>query len=199
MSSASKSVGRFRRFSRGHWFRYVGVALLLALSIELTPSVPVSASDAPVSAVVPPSNLSRAIPNPLSLDPILRMRGDRPRVTINQANGQADPTNVNSILFNVVFSEPVTGFDASDINLNQSTTAWCNRSVTVTGDGPVYTVRVTGMLSSGYVIANIPAAVAYNSEGHSNRHSTSDDNVVWYPGLPGATCGDGGGGGIIMW
>ena len=33
-----------------------------------------------------------------------------PTVTINQAAGQADPTNASPINFTVVFSEPVTGF-----------------------------------------------------------------------------------------
>ena len=33
-----------------------------------------------------------------------------PTVTINQAAGQADPTNAIPINFTVVFSEPVTGF-----------------------------------------------------------------------------------------
>ncbi len=33
-----------------------------------------------------------------------------PSVTINQASGQADPTNASSIHFTAVFSEPVSGF-----------------------------------------------------------------------------------------
>ena len=37
----------------------------------------------------------------------------RPTVTINQAAGQADPTNASPINFTVVFSEAVTGFDAA--------------------------------------------------------------------------------------
>src|SRR5207237_3367417 len=40
-----------------------------------------------------------------------------PTVTINQAIGQADPTNVSPINFTVVFSEPVTGFTSADVLL----------------------------------------------------------------------------------
>src|ERR671920_36512 len=40
-----------------------------------------------------------------------------PTVTVNQAAGQADPTNASSINFTVVFSEPVTGFTSADVAL----------------------------------------------------------------------------------
>ena len=36
-------------------------------------------------------------------------------MTINQAAGQADPTNASPILFTVVFSESVTGFTDRDV------------------------------------------------------------------------------------
>ena len=39
-----------------------------------------------------------------------------PTVTINQAAGQADPTNASPINFTVTFSETVTGFAAGDIS-----------------------------------------------------------------------------------
>ena len=40
-----------------------------------------------------------------------------PTVTVNQASGQADPTNASPINFTVVFSESVTGFAAADVTL----------------------------------------------------------------------------------
>ena len=51
-----------------------------------------------------------------------RQHGDlrhdvRPTVTINQAAGQADPTNASPINFTVVFSEPVTDFATGDVTL----------------------------------------------------------------------------------
>ena len=42
-----------------------------------------------------------------------------PTVTINQAAGQADPTNAVADHFTVVFSEPVTGFTATDVTLRR--------------------------------------------------------------------------------
>ena len=53
-----------------------------------------------------------------------------PSVTVNQKSGQPDPTNALPILWTVTFSEPVTGFDASDLT----------RGGTATGG----TVGVTG-------------------------------------------------------
>ena len=40
-------------------------------------------------------------------------------MTINQAAGQADPTNASPINFTVVFSEAVTGFTGSDVTLGR--------------------------------------------------------------------------------
>jgi hypothetical protein len=44
-----------------------------------------------------------------------------PTVTVNQAAGQADPTNNGPIFFDVVFSAPVTGFNEADISFAGST------------------------------------------------------------------------------
>ena len=41
-----------------------------------------------------------------------------PTVTINQAAGQADPTNTSPINFTVVFSETVTDFATGDVTLS---------------------------------------------------------------------------------
>ena len=55
-----------------------------------------------------------------------------PTVTINQAAGQADPTNATPINFTVVFSEPVTGFVDRRRDLRAARPA-ARRSATVTG------------------------------------------------------------------
>ena len=39
-------------------------------------------------------------------------------MTIDQAAGQADPTNTSPVNFTVVFSEPVTGFTDTDVTLS---------------------------------------------------------------------------------
>ena len=65
-----------------------------------------------------------------------------PTVTINQAAGQADPTNASPINFTVVFSEAVTGFDHRGRHLHRHRGG--TKVGTVTGSGTTYNVAVTG-------------------------------------------------------
>ncbi len=100
-----------------------------------------------------------------------------PTVTINQAAGQDDPTSASPINFTVVFSKPVTGFTTGDVTLDGTTGA---TTATVTGSGTTYNVAVSGMTTSGTVIAEIPAGVAQDTAGNLNTPSTSTDNeVTW--------------------
>src|SRR5213596_3245245 len=99
-----------------------------------------------------------------------------PTVTINQAGGQTDPTNASPINFTVVFSEPVTGFTGSDVTIGG--TAGGTKTVTVAGGPSTYTVAVSGMTTSGTVIATIPAGMATDAAGNLNTASTSTDNSV---------------------
>ena len=101
-----------------------------------------------------------------------------PTVTINQAAGQADPTNTSPINFTVVFSEPVTDFATGDVTL--SGTAPGTLVGTVTGSGTTYNVAVSGMTGSGTVIATIAAGAAHDAAGNANAASTSTDNTVTY-------------------
>jgi hypothetical protein len=105
-----------------------------------------------------------------------------PRVTIDQAADQADPTNEHEIDFTVVFSVPVTGFATGDVTLTSSTApGTLVGTVTPVGtDGQTYHVTVTGMTGSGTVIATVAAGVAVDAEGRANRASTSTDNAVLY-------------------
>ena len=98
-----------------------------------------------------------------------------PTVTINQAAGQADPTSASPILFTVTFSEPVTGFATGDVRL--SGTAGATTAI-VSGSGATYTVTVSGMTTSGTVIASINAGVAVDVGTNPNLASTSTDNTV---------------------
>src|SRR5690606_14911491 len=97
-----------------------------------------------------------------------------PSVTINQSSGQADPTNASPIIFDVVFSKPVTGFDGSDISFAGSTVGGTLSSA-VAGSGANYTVTVTGMSGAGIVVASIPEGSAVDSAGTGNTASTSTD------------------------
>ncbi|MDZ4796026.1 MAG: proprotein convertase P-domain-containing protein, partial [Bacteroidota bacterium] len=108
-----------------------------------------------------------------------------PTVTINQAAAQPDPTSVSPINFTVVFSEPVTGFATGDITL--SGTAGATTAV-VSGAGPTYNVAVSGMTTSGTVIATIAAGVATGTINVTgNAASTSTDNTVTYNAV---SCGN---------
>ncbi|MBI3895536.1 MAG: hypothetical protein HY313_06365 [Acidobacteria bacterium] len=99
----------------------------------------------------------------------------RPTVTINQAAGQEDPTSTSPINFTVVFSEPVTPSAAGRVTL--SGTAGATTAV-VTGSGTTYNVAVSGMTTSGSVIATLEAGVATDAAGNPNLASTSTDNTV---------------------
>jgi hypothetical protein len=102
-----------------------------------------------------------------------------PTVTINQAAGQADPTSTSPILFDVLFSEPVTGFTGSDVSFAGST-AGGTLAASVSGSGASYQVSVSGMTSSGDVVASLPAGAAMDTAGNSSSASTSTDNrVTW--------------------
>ncbi|MCM3872218.1 MAG: CSLREA domain-containing protein [Pyrinomonadaceae bacterium] len=105
----------------------------------------------------------------------------QPTVTINQAVGQSDPTLSSTINFTVVFSEPVNGFQTGDVTLSGTAGA---TTATVTGSGTTYNVAVTGMTTSGTVVATIGSAVATDLNGNPNVASTSLDNTVTF-NIPG--------------
>ena len=60
-----------------------------------------------------------------------------PGVTVTPAAGQGTTTNTSPIVFTVTFTEPVTGFDATDIDTSASTAGgtWSPTSPT-TGTAP---------------------------------------------------------------
>jgi len=102
-------------------------------------------------------------------------------VTINQAVGQADPTTGGPFQFTVVFSEPVTGFAADDVQL--SGTAGTTLAA-VTGSGTTYNVAVSGRTSDGTVIATVKALAAKDRAGNASLASTSTDNTVTVDSTP---------------
>src|SRR5439155_1271059 len=106
-----------------------------------------------------------------------------PTVTVNQAAGQADPTNASPITFTVVFSESVTGFTGSDVSFAGSTTGG-TFVASVSGTGATYTVSVTGMTGQGSVVASIPAGAAADAAGNVSAASTSTDNQVTFDNQP---------------
>ncbi|HEX2682624.1 MAG TPA: M36 family metallopeptidase, partial [Ferruginibacter sp.] len=100
-----------------------------------------------------------------------------PSVTINQAAAQPDPTTVSPINFTVVFSEAVTGFATGDVALGGTAGA---TTAVVTGSGTTYNVAVSGMTTTGTVVATVPPGVAVNAANEQNQASTSTDNTVTF-------------------
>jgi LPXTG-site transpeptidase (sortase) family protein len=104
-----------------------------------------------------------------------------PAVTIDQASGQVDPTNISPINFTVVFNETVSGFTGTDVTLSGTalpTTALVTEIAP--NDGTTYNVAVSGMTSIGTVIASLNTGVATDAAGNGNTASTSTDNTVTF-------------------
>jgi hypothetical protein len=97
-------------------------------------------------------------------------------VTVEQAAGQADPTNGSTVHFTVVFSEAVNGFESDDVSITG--TAPGPRTAMVSGSGATYSVTVSGMSGDGTVVAALGAGVCQDADGNPNLASTSADNTV---------------------
>jgi uncharacterized delta-60 repeat protein len=117
-----------------------------------------------------------------SSDNIVTLDNVEPTVTINQAAGQADPSTNQPINFTVIFSEPVTGFNASDISLTGSTANVSLASIIVTGSGTTYNVAVGNITSNGQLRAVVVANAAQDTIGNLSGASTSTDNIITYNG-----------------
>ncbi|SFR90931.1 HYR domain-containing protein [Agromyces sp. CF514] len=103
-----------------------------------------------------------------------------PTVTIEQGAAQADPTDASPIVFDVEFSEPVTGFDNADVVLSGSANP---TTAVVSGAGASYTVEVSGMSANGLVVAEVAAGAAEDAAGNLSEASTSVDNEVTFTGV----------------
>jgi len=105
-----------------------------------------------------------------------------PTVTINTAAGQADPTTASPINFTAVFSESVSPtFATGDLTLGGTAGATTGTVTEIApNDGTTYNIAVSGMTSSGTVIASIDAGKATDAAGNPNTASSSTDNQVTY-------------------
>jgi Ca2+-binding RTX toxin-like protein len=104
-----------------------------------------------------------------------------PTVTVNQAAAQADPTNTSPINYTATFSEAVTDFVTGEVTLAGTAGATTDA---VTGSGTTYNIAVTGMTTSGTVVASLAAGVATDIAGNANTASTSTDNTVTFNNDP---------------
>ena len=144
-------------------------------SWSFTPTAPLSAGPHTVSfrSVDDEGSVSATVTN----DVVIDLAG--PTVTIDQAAGQDDPAAAGPIAFDVVFSEPVTGFTAADVDLAGA--AGGTAAISDGADGEaVYTVEVSGMSAPGAVVASVTTAAATDEAGNDSAASTSDDNEVTY-------------------
>lgn len=99
-------------------------------------------------------------------------------VTINQASGQSDPTNISEVHFTAVFNEPVYNFSTASVLLTTTTGATVTAVTGNDWDFMTYDVVVSGMTSSGTITATVPAAMVSDDSHQTNLASTSTDNTV---------------------
>jgi hypothetical protein len=106
-----------------------------------------------------------------------------PSVTISRALGQESSTSLPVVRFAVNFSQPVTGFDSSDV-LVSGASGLSADSILVTELEPrfgmTYEVAISGMTASGIVRIDIPGGSVSNSVGQLNTAAIPLANEVEY-------------------
>ena len=107
---------------------------------------------------------------------------DQPWVVVEKANAQKDPTHIPEILFDVIFNEAVTGFEAADVDLTASDDTLGEMDVDVTGAEDRYTITVSGMTGPGKVVVDIPAGAAEDVDENESLASINVDNEVTFEG-----------------
>jgi methionine-rich copper-binding protein CopC len=107
-------------------------------------------------------------------------------VVVGRAMGQEARTTSGPVRFSVVFSEPVQGFSAADVELTPSATMATTDGLTatVTGWGSTYVVTVDGLTGSGTLTASVPAGSAFDAGGRRNTASTSTTGMVAFDRPP---------------
>jgi hypothetical protein len=103
----------------------------------------------------------------------------KPTVTINQASGQSDPTDVSPIRFDLVFNELISGFTLSDLDI-LGMSASPTVVLTDSGDHKHFTVAVSGMTNGERVSVRMPANKVTDLAGNPNGNSASTDNSILF-------------------
>src|SRR5438552_3055172 len=142
------------------------------LSASTTYSYTVAAYDAAGNLSAQSSSASATTPAPPDTTP--------PSVTINQAPGQADPTNSSPINFSAVFSDPKSGFTSAGDTIGG--TAGGTKTVTVSAGPSTYNVAVSGMSSAVMLFATLFRSVAaYAAAGNLSAHTSSASGTTPAP------------------
>jgi hypothetical protein len=90
------------------------------------------------------------------------LRPCAPTVKTAKSAGQSDPASKSPIKLTVTFSEPVTGFDQTDIAISGSA-APTGKTVVDSGDHKTFNVEISGMSKKGTVGINIYYGAANSS------------------------------------
>lgn len=114
-----------------------------------------------------------------TLNDTITLDTSNPTVTVNQATAQTDPTATSPINFTIVFSEAINPSTFAGTDVNITGTAGGTKAVALsTSDNITWNAEVTGMTTSGTVIASIDASAVQDLAGNGNDASTSTDNTV---------------------
>jgi len=137
-------------------------------------------SNGTVIISVPPGSAHNSFGNPSStatiIDNEVTYTGQELSVEITLSDYQNNPTNNPTVKFVIAFNDKVNDFLNSDIQLS-GTANPTNVSIS-SNDNIVYNVIVTGMSTNGTVVVNVPAGVATNTYGKSNKTSINTANIV---------------------
>lgn len=124
-----------------------------------------------------------------------------PKVVVEQAVGQADPTPAGPVLFTVTWGEDVNGFDLSCVQLVFTGTL-TGSADSITGGQREYEVSVS-VAGEGTVALTVVAECLADVANNLNAGSTSVDNVVAValpaPALPDPEITSAGGGSAVAW
>lgn len=82
------------------------------------------------------------------------------------------PSNATQVTFQIVFSEPVTGFTAADITVATTGTASATLANLQTADNITYTILAQNISGSGTLRLDISAGSVQNSGGNGNLAGT---------------------------
>lgn len=117
----------------------------------------------------------------LTLNSIVSTTGvkiDAVASTITLSSTASEPTDVSPIPVTIIFSEPVTGFDASDITVTNGTKG------ILSGSGLSYSINVTPSVQ-GTVTVNVAAGVVTDAAGNLNSAATQlSRSYITVPGAP---------------
>jgi LPXTG-motif cell wall-anchored protein len=135
-----------------------------------TVTVQISAAAAYDLALTPNANLASNVA-------AVTIDLDAPTVEIAPDPFQPSETSTSPVIFTVTFSEPVTGFESTDVIVGGTANP---TTASVTGTGKSYKLSISGMRSSGTVTADIPPGVALDASGRPNAGLSVTANFVTF-------------------